>query len=155
MPGADSNLPPCDANTPVRAVMSGNLQFVDVETTLGEARDRMTRAGVHHLLVYNDRRLVAVLSDRDLLAHLSPKLGTLSEKRSDTSTLLRRVFQAASYQPVTIPAGASVTAAAGIILRHRISCLPVTNARGRVIGVVTSRDLLKALSRMQPERRAS
>ncbi|PZC49883.1 MAG: acetoin utilization protein AcuB [Chloroflexi bacterium] len=155
MPANDSNPHAYDAGTPVQAVMSRDVLSVDADTTLGAAREQMRLAGVHHLLVYDRSRLVAVISDRDLLAHLSPRLGTMAEQRDDTSTLLRRVFQAASYQPVTIPCGATIAAAAAILLRHTISCAPVTDALGEVVGVLTSRDLLGALSRMAPERRAS
>jgi CBS domain-containing protein len=54
------------------------------------------------------------------------------------------VFQLASY-PVTVAPDATVQEAAALMLDRAISCLPVTDARGETVGVVTSRDLLRGL----------
>ena len=135
---------------PVSAVMSHAMFRVAVDATLGEARELLTMHGTHHLLVFDGDRMVGVLSDRDVLAHVSPQLDTLAEQRTDTVTLRRRVFHAATHNPVTVPRRASIAVAAAIMLRHGISSLPVSDEIGGVVGVVTSNDLLRALSRMQP-----
>ena len=62
--------------------------------------------------------MVRVLSDRNLLSHTSPHLGTLAERRADTETLHRRVCYAASFRPITVPRGASVASASALLLRH-------------------------------------
>ena len=135
----------------VKEIMSEDVWRVDTEATLGEAREMMAAHGIHHVLVFNRHDLVAVLSDRDVISHLSPNLGTLAEHRHDADTLLRRVFRAASYHPVTVPIYATVAMAAGEMLKHKISCLPVMDADRGVVGIVTSRDLLRALHAMAVE----
>lgn len=133
---------------PVSSVMSHQVLQIDVDATLGRAREQMAAHDTHHLLVFDGKRLVGVISDRDILAHVSPRLDTLAEQRQDTDTLRRRVFHAATYHPITVPRRASIATAAAVMLRHHISSLPVTNEESGVVGVVTSRDLLYALSRM-------
>ena len=128
----------------VRDLMRRPEGRADVETSLGVARERMLKQGIHHLLVYDGDRFVGVLSDRDILRHLSPRIDTNAEKRDDTRTLEQRVFRAASYRPVTIDPEATLLAAAAKLLEAGVSCLPVTE-EGEVIGVVTSRDLLRTL----------
>ncbi len=130
---------------PVRDVMSQPPIRIDVGTTLGEAQAAMIKGSFHHLLVYDAEHFVGVLSDRDLLAHLSPYLGTLAERRGDTDTLRRRVFHATSYAPITATPDAPVSEAARLMLHHGISCLPIRGATGRIVGVVTSHDLIRLL----------
>lgn len=136
------------AGQPVSGVMSRALLRIDLDATLEEARDLLAAYGVHHLLVFESERLVGVISDRDVLSHISRNLGTLAERRDDTETLRRRVFHAASYKPVTVPRRAPIAVVSALMLHHKISCVPVTDEQGKVVDVVRSRNLLGALSRM-------
>ena len=86
-----------------------------------------------------------MLSDRDLLQQLGPNIGTLAETSRDSGTLKRRVLRATTYRPMTIQPSAPILDAAALLLRHLISCLPVQAAGGSIVGVVTTRDLLRAL----------
>lgn len=129
----------------VSTVMTSRLITVAANASVAEARDLLQQHGIHHLLVMHDRRVVAVLSDRDILRSISPYVGTLSEQTRDVRSLLRPVFQLASYHPITVSPDASVLEAAALMLDHSISCLPVIDARGETIGVVTSRDLLRGV----------
>ena len=133
------------ADVTVAAVMSTRLITVEANAALAEARDLLRRHDIHHLLVTDRHQVVAVLSDRDLLRSVSPFVGTISEQVRDAHTLLRPVFQLASYHPRTVRPEASVTEAAAIMLEHEISCLPVADRWGRTVGVVTTRDLLRGL----------
>jgi acetoin utilization protein AcuB len=145
--GRDADAVPHRAATslPVRDIMSHPPVHIDVGATLGEAQAAMLEVRFHHLLVYDAERFVGVLSDRDLLAHVSPNLGTLAERRGETDTLKRRVFHATSYAPVTATPDASASEAATLMLHHGISCLPISSATGRIIGVVTTHDLIHLL----------
>jgi acetoin utilization protein AcuB len=129
----------------VTAVMTERLVTVAANASLAEARDLLQQHGIHHLLVMHEQRVVAVLSDRDVLRSISPYVGTLSEQTRDMRSLLRPVFQLASYHPITVSPAASVLEAAALMLDHAISCLPVVDAHGDTVGVVTSRDLLRGV----------
>ena len=130
---------------PVAAVMTARLVTVAANASLAEARDLLHQHGIHHLLVMHEQRVVAVLSDRDVLRSVSPYVGTLSEQTRDMRSLLRPVFQVATYHPITVPPEASVLEAAALMLDHSISCLPVVDTPGDTVGVVTSRDLLRGV----------
>jgi acetoin utilization protein AcuB len=129
----------------VAAVMTRRMVTVAANASLAEARDLLQQHGIHHLLVMHEQRVVAVLSDRDVLRSVSPYVGTLSEQTRDVRSLLRPVFQLATYHPITVPATASVLEAAALMLDHSISCLPVVDEHGVTVGVVTSRDLLRGV----------
>ncbi|MEI6665734.1 MAG: CBS domain-containing protein [Chloroflexota bacterium] len=140
----------------VAAVMSSPVVTIEAEASLLTARDLLHTRGVHHLLILIEGKPVAVVSDRDVLRALSPFLGTIGEQPRDSHTLLKPVFQVATYHPTTIGPEASVLEAASTLIDRHISCLPVVDERGLVIGIVTSNDLMRGLlSSALPDREAS
>jgi acetoin utilization protein AcuB len=100
---------------------------------------------VHHLLVTDHGRVVAMLSDRDLARTVSPRAGTLVARRDDDATLRQPVYRAASYSLVTVRHDAPIEEAAALILERGISALPVAGDADGVIGIITTRDLLRGL----------
>src|SRR5262249_48091272 len=126
-------------------VMSSPVVMIDAEASLLSARDLFHSHGVHHLLIVVDSKPVAVVSDRDVLRAVSPFLGTIGEQPRDSHTLLKPVFQVATYHPVTIHASASVLEAAATLVNQQISCLPVVDEAGAVLGIVTSNDLMRGI----------
>ena len=50
---------------------------------------------------------------------------------------------------ITTTPESAISAAVGLMLEKRINCLPVVGADGRVCGILTSTDLLKAYESIQ------
>lgn len=130
----------------VDSVMTTELVTVGPDDTLGEVREVFDTHRFHHLLVVEHFKVVGVISDRDLLKHLSPFVGKLSERAQDAFTLQRKVHQVMSRNVVTIRADTDIAQATRLMLDHGVSCLPVLDERQHPIGVVTWRDLLKAVA---------
>ncbi|MDP1662683.1 MAG: CBS domain-containing protein [Phycisphaerales bacterium] len=130
----------------VDTVMTTELVTVGPDDTLGEVREVFDTHRFHHLLVVEHFKVVGVISDRDLLKHLSPFVGKLSERAQDAFTLQRKVHQVMSRNVVTIRADTDIAQATRLMLDHGVSCLPVLDERQHPIGVVTWRDLLKAVA---------
>ncbi len=126
-------------------VMSHPVMTIEANASLAAARDLLHEHGVHHLVVLDRGQMIAVISDRDVLRALSPFLGTIGEQTRDTRTLLKPVYQLATYHPVTVRDDATVAEASALMLNHEISCLPVLDAGGRLVGVVTTRDLMRGM----------
>jgi acetoin utilization protein AcuB len=108
-------------------------------------KELFDRNKFHHLLVVDADRLFGVVSDRDLLKALSPNLGTLTETPKDTATLNKRVHQIMTRKPVTLRNDATVADAVNLFNAHRVSCIPIVDEEFRPIGVVSWRDILRAL----------
>jgi acetoin utilization protein AcuB len=88
-----------------------------------------------------------VISDRDILKNTSPFLGnTFRERPTDRALLNRRAHQIMTRKLVATTADTAIQEAARLMLDHHISCVPVIDGQGRPIGIVTSRDLLRALT---------
>jgi acetoin utilization protein AcuB len=117
-------------------LMTTKVVTADPETTLLEAIDLFVQHGFRHLLISDDQqRLAGVLSDRDALRHMArgndPRTATVGD-------VMKR--EAIVVHPET-----RVTEAADLLRAHRINCLPVVDAGRRLLGIVTTTDLLATL----------
>jgi acetoin utilization protein AcuB len=129
----------------VSLVMSQPVLTVPSDAPLRRARDLMREQRIHHLMVEDRGRIVAILSDRDLWRALSPWADSPTGTTRDASTLDHPVFRVATYRLVTIPVTASIEEATARLVDHGISALPVVDDRDEIVGIVTSRDLLRGL----------
>ena len=128
----------------VNMIMTRRVVTVEMDDTLAVAKDILDNTRFHHLLVVDARRLVGVLSDRDLLKALSPYLGTPGETNRDIHTLDRRVHQTMSRDLVTLPPTALVRDAIDIFNSRAISCIPIIDEDLIPIGIVSWRDILRS-----------
>ncbi len=135
----------------VDELMSTNLITVSEDTTLADVRTRLETHKVHHVLVREDGgRIVGILSARDVARNLSPFLGKLSEQARDRDTLRTRAHQVMTHGVVTVAQGTLIRDAAKRILENNVSSVGVHDPRGQVVGIVTWRDLIRALA-AEPE----
>jgi acetoin utilization protein AcuB len=136
--------------TTVAELMTREVVTVGLDDDLRIVRDKFQKFGFHHLLVVENGRLLGVISDRDLLKALSPFIGTLSEQERDLATLSRRAHRIMTARLITIGPEATVQEAADLLVRHRISCLPVVSATGAIEGILTWKDILRWLVSLSP-----
>lgn len=127
----------------IDAVMSREVRAVTPDTALMEIQELLHQHGFRHLLVVEGRRLVGVISDRDVLRAVSPFLDTQTEEPRDVKTLTRPAREIMHPDPITVRPGVRIEEAGKLLLEHTISCLPVVNDDGEIIGVITSRDILR------------
>lgn len=130
--------------------MSSPVVTVEMDDTLKTIRDIFASTKFHHLLVVEDKKLYGVISDRDVLKALSPRLGTQGELPSDTATLNKRAHQIMTRKPITIGKDDSLFAAIDIFETHLISCIPVVDSEQHPIGILSWRDIFKAIKRTKP-----
>ena len=132
-----------DSTTPVSAIMSTKVVTVTPDDSLSSVRRLFDKQKFHHLIVVERSKAVGVISHRDLLKHLSPFVGTLSEKNRDSWTLDKRVHQVMTRSIVWMEQDSPITEAALLMAANRVSCLPVLDKKGRPVGILTSRDILR------------
>ena len=128
-------------------IMTARVVTVDMDDRLEVVKEIFDTMNFHHLLVVDEhKKLSGVLSDRDLLRALSPYVGSAAETARDLATLNKRVHQIMTRHPFTLRPHSSVREAAGLLLRNRISCVPIVDGDFKPVGIVSWRDLLRALS---------
>lgn len=130
----------------VEKIMTTHVVTVDMDDTLKEIREIFEHASFHHILVIENKKLVGIISDRDLLKAVSPYANTPSERTRDAATLKKRAHQIMTRKPITIDIDGSVLEAIRSFVDEKISCLPVLNKDGSVAGILTWRDILKAIA---------
>lgn len=132
---------------PIASIMSRALLTVSLDDTLGHIAFVLERNGIHHIIVTNeDKKVAGVISDRDVLRATSPFVGKLAERTQDLATLKVHAHQLMTRELWTTTEATTVREAADLMLKHGISCLPVVNLEGHAVGIVTWRDLLRALN---------
>ncbi len=129
----------------VEKIMSKGLVTVKLDDTLKVVKEIFDNANIHHLLVVEADRLFGVISDRDMLKAISPNVGTLSETNRDAITLNKRVHQIMTSEPVTLAPDAKISDAIEIFNNHDISCIPVVDDKNKPVGIISWRDIIKAI----------
>ncbi|PYF81144.1 acetoin utilization protein AcuB [Marinomonas alcarazii] len=123
-------------------IMVQKVICVDMDERLPQVRHIMETNGFHHLPVTDNGKLVGIISDRDLLRLISPFIDSVSEQARDLDTLNRAAHQVMTRQPITVKAETPVEEIVAWLKRVDISCLPVTDDEGYVIGIISWRDLV-------------
>ena len=139
----------------VADLMTTSVVTIEAEESLAAAYRLMQRHRIRHLPVVGvDRRLVGIVTHRDLLAASSSSL-TVREEAARVRLLgLARVLDVMeTHLAVAAPDDPAAVAGEGMI-RHKIGCLPVVESSGRLVGIVTEEDFLRwATGRMVPAER--
>jgi acetoin utilization protein AcuB len=117
----------------VASIMTRKMIMAEMDDSLFKVRTFFKYAEFHHILVVEDRKLVGVISDRDLL----------DDEGRDTINSNTRIHQIMSRMPITVDAQTSIEKASNLLLENNISCLPVVSSQGVVEGILTWKDILK------------
>lgn len=113
----------------VREVMTEKVETIAPDESVATAVQRMRTRRIRHLVVLRGKRLVGVISDRDL--------------RSEEN---RNVGDVMTAHAVSATPDMTVRKAANLLRGRSIGCLPVMDD-GTIVGIVTTTDLLERIGR--------
>jgi CBS domain-containing protein len=150
-------LPNKEAEMKVEDVMTRDVITVRPETSLKEVASILAEKGISGVPVVNEASgLVGVVSEGDILFKERPpssRRGTLAWLLDPYGTeghlkLEARTAEEAMTSPAkTIAPHRAVGAAAAMMVEARVNRLPVVDADGRLVGIVTRADLVRAFIR--------
>ena len=130
----------------VEDLMSDEVICIDMDERLAVVRELFNKHEFHHLLVVDkNKKLTAVISERDLLKAISPNIELPSANVKDLATLNKRIFQIASKKVISIYQFSSFSDAVRIFKENKVSCLPVINSNNIPVGIITWRDVISWL----------
>jgi CBS-domain-containing membrane protein len=143
----------------VAEVMSTDLVVATRSTPYKELVRMMRERGVHALPVVDaDRRVVGIVTETDLALKQEYRPGgqvsylESTEQRDRRRKAAATVAEQCMSNPVTVVgADTTVRGAARLLHRRGVHHLPVVDADGRLVGVVTRRDLLGVFLRPDDE----
>jgi len=141
---------------PVKEVMTNNVVFVKRDADLHEAARILSENRISGMPVIDDNnRVIGVISEADLLMLAGMKkehvfkdivrhiLGEPVSARTDGS----RVEDVMSFPPITSKADDDIAEVANVLDEKRIKRLPVVDAEGRLIGIISRADIVKTISK--------
>jgi IMP dehydrogenase len=111
------------------SVMIEQPYTVRQDMNVTDVRKLMTNYGVSGLLVEDiDHKLVGIITRRDITFESNPA---------------KKISGSMSKDVVTVQKGITIEEAKEILHKHRIEKLPVVDKRYHIVGLVTSKDILK------------
>ena len=137
----------------VRELMSGAPITVGVDTPVFDARQRMLKERIRHLLVVENGRLAGIVTDRDIRLNLPSQATSLSVWEMNYLLTRLTVDKVMTVSVVIVGPDREARDAAQLMLDHQIGALPVVDG-GRLIGIVTETDLLRAFVKSADAARA-
>jgi acetoin utilization protein AcuB len=130
----------------ISQIMSRNLVSLDMDDTLADAKSLFEHHDMHHILITDSGKLIGVITDRDLLQHLSPTIGTRKETPQDGFILNKKIHLIMSREVISAKEEITLNEAVLIFYDHKISCIPVINEQEHPIGIITWRDIIKVIA---------
>lgn len=103
----------------------------------------MRSHGIRRLPVVDAGTLVGIVTDRDLREAMPSRVSSLSPWEATTRLAAVTVADVMRRSVLTTTPDADARDAAHTMLLHRVGALPVIDAAGRVVGVVTVSDVLR------------
>lgn len=136
----------------VAEVMTCEVFAISESDPLGHVADSFERCPFNHMPVVAGRKLVGMLSLRDLLRSTVAGLGrgTLASANGErlfTQTLVREVMRSGA---AAIGPDEPIYLAAELLLEEGLGTLPVVSGMGDLIGIVSAADLLRFATREGP-----
>jgi len=131
--------------------MTGALITARPDMPVLDARHLMIEKRIRHLLVTNESgELLGIVTDRDIRLNLPSQATSLSVWELNYLLTRLMVGKVMTQSVITVGPDREVRDAALLMLDHRIGALPVVDG-GRLIGIVTETDLLRAFVRSADE----
>lgn len=115
-----------------------NLSFIDPESTVYDAYEKMKRDQIHHIPVVKDGEAVGIISDRDL--QFITLMGNSNEIYcKDIMT----------KDPVIVSTQTPINDVANMMVDKKINSVLINNSEDKVVGIFTSTDALKLLATLK------
>ena len=115
------------------------------EASVKEAFMLLKSMGIRHLPVVKEGTLKGIVTDRDLRR---PKLSDVFKSWDQLYRINDeiQVEDIMASPAVTISEDATIQEAAEIMAKNRIGALPVTDKKGKLDGIITESDILRAFA---------
>lgn len=132
----------------VAEIMTRELVTLVEEDNLEHVAAGLARYRFHHLPVVDGRKLVGMLSQRDMLRATVAGTDRSAAARAREARFLEETFvrDVMKTAVVTVMPSATIPAAAKLMLSARIGALPVVDGDGYLVGIVTDHDIVRTVA---------
>jgi acetoin utilization protein AcuB len=131
----------------VSEFMTTDVTTVQETDSLLDATMIFVRSTLRHLPVLREKKLVGVVTERDVKQFSPSILSGISPDEYNTLMETTPISRVMTRDPATVNPGQSMFEAVQILTTRRIGCLPVVD-NGELMGILTNTDMLRQLARM-------
>lgn len=117
----------------LREIMKTRVEGISANESAEAAANRMRSARIRHLVVQDGKKIVGVVSDRDIA-----RLGSFRQ--------IQTVEEVMSAPVVTASPDTTLRKAANLLRGRTIGCLPIME-KEKLVGIVTITDVLELVGR--------
>lgn len=129
----------------VKNWMSKQTVTIDADGSMQDAMSLMKKHAIRMLPVIKKGKLVGIITDRDLKRASASDATTLEIHELLYLLSKIKVRDLMTRDPITVPADFTVEETAEVLLKNKISGVPVVDESGKVIGTITQSDLFRML----------
>jgi acetoin utilization protein AcuB len=129
----------------VKNWMTSDPITVEPHTSMIDAEHLMKENKIRCLPVMKGGKLVGIVTEHDIKAASASSATTLDVHELVYLLARIRVKEIMTKDPVTILESDTVEEAAGVMLKHKISRLPVMTEKKELVGIITDTDIFKVL----------
>ena len=124
-------------------IMTHGVKSLGLDDTYEVVVDFFRKNGFHHAPVIEEGDVVGIISDRDVLRHRPPKLGSAAEEDNDHLALRTPASQFMTRATIALPANSSPIRALSLMLDNHVDSVLVHDGNKQVVGIMTPRDFMK------------
>jgi len=119
--------------------MSVSVQTLGLKDSLADAKQLMTKSGIHHIPIIDDAgEVVGLVTHRDVLSASGSSLKDDSAKQNEAEITIETFM---TNGVTTVDSRASLREAALFLQKHQYGCLPVVTD-GQLKGIITDSDFV-------------
>lgn len=144
----------------VADIMQRSLVTVTEDTPVKEIGRLIFSLGLAGIPVVKDKKLVGIVTEKDILTKFHPTVQDYMEDPVNTSDFVKmeanlRFFlnttatEVMSKEPTTISPDTPLVKAQSIMLLNKISRLPIIDKEGNLIGIVSQGDIFRGLLKQE------
>ena len=129
----------------VKNWMSKKVVTVHVNDTMQDAVKLLREHGIRMLPVMEHGELVGIVTDRDMKRASASDATTLDVHELIHLVSTIKIKHIMTKNPITVPFDFTVEETAEVLLKNKISGVPVLNHNKEIVGTITQTDLFKVL----------
>lgn len=135
----------------VSEIMVTDVIVASQEYMLSVLEKMMINKGVGHIFITDGAKLKGVVSDGDIKRRKSYLAGSDVSTFREEQTLQTKAHQIMSRELKTLSPESDIIQAVDLLLSHDIHSIPIVEKGNKLVGLVTSTDLLKYLKSLLSE----
>jgi acetoin utilization protein AcuB len=145
----------------VEDLMTSKVFTVEQEDLIDRVFFLIYYERIRHLPVVEKGKVIGIVSDRDMYKALGPKGNSnVIESATGTGTtelhvITKKVRHIMRRGVITVNPDTYASEAAAIMAGHKIGALPVVGKDDKLVGILTSTDILRVFSKIEKARHAN